>query len=89
MKMDDLSKPMQRAVIDLVCRGVLHHNRRSEWCGAHSHQERTIRALQRKRLLDIVPMPGGPAAYPTPAADQLVKNDCDETNAIIRAGGCG
>ena len=78
---EDLSKPQQRALIDIVARNGLCRIE-AGWDGTHIHRHATIEALSKRGLCHL-PVPG--VANPTVAAHDLVTEMMAETNAAIRA----
>jgi hypothetical protein len=78
---DDLSKPQQRALIDIVARNGLCRIE-AGWDGTCIHRHATIEALWKRGLCHLaVPR----VANPTVAAHDLVVEMMAETNAAIRA----
>ncbi len=77
---DQLSKPMQRAVIDLVQNGPFIGNE-AGWHGRYSHRRATVNAMAARGLCVH---PSMADCVPTAKAQQAVREECDRTNAIIR-----
>lgn len=91
MKLDDLSKAQQRALIDLVCRGGMNRIT-AGWEAKRNafHGHRTMLALERLGLCLINPLGACMgSAVATRAGRELVREDCEQTNKMIRDAGYG
>jgi hypothetical protein len=82
--LDDLTKPQQRALIDMLSKGGLYSNE-AGWHGVHTHRRLTINALERLGLCSFTTIG---TCHPTWLAVDMVERDRDRVNAAVRSGGC-
>lgn len=65
IRFSDLSKPMQRALVDVVTYGVVYREETGGWrVGRVIHRHGTMKALKARKLCDLTPIGDFGAAYP-------------------------
>lgn len=83
LTLDDLTKPQQRALIDIVTQRGLKRYRAGYGEGRHVHALAVINALQRRELCTRHSYVDRELVVPTDAGWQLVKAALKDTNAKL------